>query len=367
VLNYLKYNKVLISFYFYNIVKIISDIILEEVVAIKVAINGFGRIGRSIARVISTRDDMELVAINDISSSDMMAYLFKHDSVHGVLDNDIKIDDGYLIYADNIKAKISHHNHPNDIDFASLDVDVVLECTGKFLTTDEVKSHIDKGCKKVILSAPSNDNTPTFVIGVNFDDYSGEDIISNASCTTNCLGQITKIIEDNIGIKKGLMTTIHSYTSNQSILDIDISKDKRRNRAAGVNMIPTTTGAAKAMHRVMPSLKGKLHGQSVRVPTPNVSMVDLNLSLARDTDIDEINNLFIKASRDTLKGILDIDDEMKVSSDILGNSHSCIVATDLTQVIDGDMAKIMAWYDNEWGYSNRIVDMARYIISWSQK
>ena len=329
--------------------------------SINVAINGFGRIGRAVAKVILGRKDIKLVAINDISSSKSMEYLFRYDSVYKI-DKEIKIEDDYLISGDNIYAKITHFNDPKDIDFASSGAEVVLECSGKFLTTQQVKSHIEKGCKKVILSAPAKDDTATFVLGVNEKLYNNEKIISNGSCTTNCLGQIAKIIDDNMGIKKGLMTTIHSYTSNQSLLDIDNYEDYRRNRAAAINLIPTTTGAAKAIYKVMPNLKGKLHGQSVRVPVPNVSMVDLNLSIARDTTVDEVNQLFIQASKTYLQGILDVDDDMKVSSDIIGNPNSSIVALDLTQVIDGDMLKIMAWYDNEWGYANRLIDMVKYLL-----
>ena len=331
--------------------------------ALKIAINGFGRIGRSVARIIANRDDVELVAINDTASNDVIQYLIQYDSVHGTQSN-VSIKDGYLLI-NNTKAKIFHEKNPADLDFGSCGADVVLECTGLFLTTEAVKSHLDKGVKKVIISAPASDDTPTFVLGVNSDKYSGENIISNASCTTNCLGPVAKILDEHFGIQKGLMTTIHSYTNDQNTLDGNHNRDIRRTRAAGVNMIPTSTGAAKALKLVLPQLDGKLHGQSVRVPTPNVSMVDLNVLVGKNTTPQEINKLFIEASQNSLAGILDVDESMKVSQDIQGDSHSSIVATDLTQVVDGNMVKVMAWYDNEWGYSNRLIDMAKFITQYN--
>lgn len=325
--------------------------------ALKVAINGFGRIGRCVARIISQRDDVELVAINDTATADIIQYLTKYDSVHGIFDEEVLFEDGYLKMG-KTNAKLFSDRDPENLDFAACGAEVVLECTGLFLTKDKVQTHLNKGCKRVIFSAPAQDDTPTFVIGVNAQNYTNESIISNASCTTNCLGPIAKILDDAFGIQKGLMTTIHSYTNDQNILDVKHTKDKRRSRAAAVNMIPTSTGAAKAMKLIMPQLDGKLHGQSVRVPTPNVSMVDLNVLIGRNTTKEELNNLFQKFSQNELKNILAIDNDMQVSQDFCGNPHSSIVALDLTQVIDGNMVKIMAWYDNEWGYSNRLVDMA---------
>ena len=330
--------------------------------AVKVAINGYGRIGRSIARIIAKRDDIELVAINDTATPELIEYLTRYDSVHGTFDEDVKVEDGYLIIG-NEKAKLFTDRDPKNLDFAGCEAEIVLECTGVFLTKEKAQIHIDNGCKKVIFSAPAKDDTPTYVIGVNENDYKGEAIISNASCTTNCLGPIAKIIEDAFCIEKGLMTTIHSYTNDQNILDVKHKKDKRRARAAAVNMIPTTTGAAKAMKLIMPQLDGKLHGQSVRVPTPNVSMVDLNVIVSKDVTKEELNELFISKANGSLAGVLAVDDDMKVSQDLQGDSNSSIVALDLTQVVAGNMIKVMAWYDNEWGYSNRLVDMAVHIAS----
>jgi len=328
--------------------------------ALKVAINGFGRIGRSVARIIASRDDIELVAINDTATLDVIEYLTKYDSVHGTEQNSVSTKDGYL-YIGNTKIKVFNDRDPKNLDFAGEGAVIVLECTGAILTQQSAQAHIDNGAKRVIFSAPAKDDTPTFVLGVNADDYNGELIISNASCTTNCLGPIAKLLDDNFGIEKGLMTTIHSYTNDQNILDVKHTKDKRRSRAAAINMIPTTTGAAKAMKLIMPQLEGKLHGQSVRVPTPNVSMVDLNILVGKDTTKEEVNEVFAKAQQGSHEGYIFVDNDMKVSGDINGDSNSSIIAGDLTQVVDGNMVKVMAWYDNEWGYSNRLVDMALHI------
>lgn len=330
--------------------------------AVKVAINGFGRIGRSVARIIATRYDIELVAINDTATPELLEYLGKYDSVHGTFQGEVKFEDGYLKMG-KVNAKVFNDRDPNNLDFAGCGADIVLECTGVFLSQDKAQVHIDKGCQKVIFSAPAKDNTPTYVLGVNAHEYKGENIISNASCTTNCLGPVAKILDDAFGIEKGLMTTIHAYTNDQNILDVKHNKDKRRARAAAINMIPTTTGAAKAMKLVMPQLDGKLHGQSVRVPTPNVSMVDLNVLVSKNTTKEEVNAKFIEASQGVLNGILAVDDDMRVSQDFQGDARSSIVALDLTQVVDNNMIKIMAWYDNEWGYSTRLVDMAVYIAN----
>jgi len=327
--------------------------------ALKVAINGFGRIGRCVARIIEQRDDVELVAVNDTSSIDMLEYLVKYDTVHGTFDGDVKVTDGYLNMG-SIKAKLFSTRDAKELNFSDFGAEVVLECTGAFLTQESAQVYIDNGAKKVVMSAPAKDDTPTFVLGVNEDKYKGELIVSNASCTTNCLGPVAKIIDDAFGIEKGLMTTIHSYTNDQNILDVKHSKDKRRARAGAANMIPTTTGAAKAMRLVMPQLDGKLHGQSVRVPTPNVSMVDLNIVVKKDTTKEELNALF-EAKAIELPGIVAVDNDMMVSSDLVGNTNSTIIASDLTQVVAGNMIKVMTWYDNEWGYSSRLIDMALFV------
>jgi glyceraldehyde 3-phosphate dehydrogenase len=329
--------------------------------AVKVAINGFGRIGRCVARIISQRDDIELVAINDTSSVDMLEYLMKYDTVHGTFDEEVNVENGFVTIG-KTKAKLYNTRDAKELTFtADCGAEVVLECTGAYLTLEKAQVYLDNGAKKVIMSAPAKDsNTPTYVLGVNEHEYHGEAIISNASCTTNCLGPVAKIIDDAFGIEKGLMTTIHSYTNDQNILDVKHKSDKRRARAAALNMIPTTTGAAKAMKLVMPQLDGKLHGQSVRVPTANVSMVDLNVLVKKETSKEELNALFEQKAQE-LNAIIAVDNEMKVSSDIIGDTHSTIIASDLTQVIGGNMLKVMTWYDNEWGYSTRLVDMALYV------
>ncbi|MCD6191813.1 MAG: type I glyceraldehyde-3-phosphate dehydrogenase [Sulfurimonas sp.] len=330
--------------------------------ALKIAINGFGRIGRCVARIATSRDDVEIVAINDMATMDMMLYLLKNDSVHGTFKSEVEQTDENHISIDGQNIRIFSDRDPKNLKFADCGADMVLECTGVFLTQESAQVHIDNGVEKVLFSAPSKDTaTDTFVMGVNEETYNGQKIVSNASCTTNCLGPVAKVLDDAFGIEKGLMTTIHSYTNDQNILDVKHLKDKRRARAGAINMIPTTTGAAKAISLVMPQLKGRLHGQSVRVPTPDVSMVDLNVVVKRETTKEEVTRVFNEAAEGRLKGLLLMDKEMRVSQDFVGCAYSSIVAEDLTQVIGGDMVKIMAWYDNEWGYSMRLIDMAIHI------
>ena len=330
--------------------------------ALKIAINGFGRIGRCVARIAANRDDVEVVAINDMASMDMMLYLLKNDSVHGTFDARIEQVDENHIQIDGKVIRIFSDRDPKNLKFADCGADIVLECTGVFLTQESAQVHIDNGVEKVLFSAPAKDkDTATFVMGVNENLYDGQKIVSNASCTTNCLGPVAKVLDDTFGIEKGLMTTIHSYTNDQNILDVKHSKDKRRARAGAVNMIPTTTGAAKAIGLVLPQLQGKLHGQSVRVPTPDVSMVDLNVIVKKETSKEEVTEVFNKAAQSNMQGLILIDKEMRVSQDFVGCEYSSIVAEDLTQVIGDNMVKIMAWYDNEWGYSMRLVDMALHI------
>lgn len=329
--------------------------------AVKVAINGFGRIGRCAARIILNRDDVELVAINDTAKRDVTRYLLQYDTVHGEFNKKVEVIDDDNISIDGKKIRVFSTRDVNELDFASYGAEVVLECTGAFLTTEKCQPYLEKGIKKVVMSAPAKDDTPTFVIGVNEDKYQGEAIISNASCTTNCLGPVAKILDDEFGIEKGLMTTIHAYTHGQSLVDVK-SRDFRRSRAAACNIIPTTTGAAKAIKLVLPQLEGKMHGQSVRVPVANVSMVDLNAVLKKDTTKEELNEVFRNYANTKMKGILLADDDQRVSSDFCTSDYSSIVATDLTQVICGNLVKVMAWYDNEWGYSQRLVDMAVYAM-----
>nr|WP_321317993.1 type I glyceraldehyde-3-phosphate dehydrogenase [uncultured Campylobacter sp.] len=326
--------------------------------ALKIAINGFGRIGRCSARIIENDPNYELCIINDTAERKVTRYLLKYDTVHGEFNKEVEVLDDDHIAIEGRKVRVYSTRNIEDLDLSG--IDVVLECTGKFLTTEKCETYLKRGAKKVIMSAPAKDDTPTFVLGVNANTYAGQKIISNASCTTNCLGPVTRVLEDNFGIEKGLMTTIHAYTNGQSLIDIKC-RDLRRSRAAAQNIIPTTTGAAKAMKLVMPSLDGKLHGQSVRVPVPNVSMVDLTAVLGKKTSKEELNETFLKASRDSLKGIMLVDFDERVSTDFMTCDYSSIVAADLTQVICGDMIKVMAWYDNEWGYSKRLVEMAGFI------
>ncbi|WP_041962851.1 type I glyceraldehyde-3-phosphate dehydrogenase [Sulfurospirillum cavolei] len=330
--------------------------------ALKIAINGFGRIGRCVARIIDSRDDVELVCVNDTADRATTKQLLKYDSVHGGFLGHVELLEDDYMQMGKSKVKMFSTRDAKELNFADYGVDVVLECTGALLTQKDMQVFIDNGIKKVVLSAPAKDDTPTFVLGVNEEAYAGQTIISNASCTTNCLGPVAKILDDAFGIDKGLMTTVHSYTNDQNILDVKHRKnDLRRARAAAVNLIPSSTGAAKAIGLVLPHLKGRLHGQSVRVPTPNVSMVDLNVLLKKETSKEEINALFSEHANGKLKGILEVDTEQRVSQDFVTSSWSSVVALDLTQVICGDMVKVMAWYDNEWGYSTRLVDMAVYV------
>lgn len=330
--------------------------------AVKVAINGFGRIGRCVARIIANRDDVELVAINDTAKPEMLEYITKYDTVHGTFKDEVKVENGFLKMG-KVNAKLYSTRDAAELTFTKdCGAEVILECTGAYLTQEKCQIHLDNGAKKVVMSAPAKDDTPTFVMGVNESEYKGQAIVSNASCTTNCLGPVAKIIDDAFGIQKGLMTTIHSYTNDQNILDVKHKSDKRRARAGAQNMIPTSTGAAKAMRLIMPQLDGKLHGQSVRVPTPNVSMVDVNFVVNAKTSKEEVNALFESKAKE-LAGIVAVDNDMLVSSDLVGNTNSTIIASDLTQVIGEDMIKVMTWYDNEWGYSSRLIDMAVYVAN----
>lgn len=322
----------------------------------KIAINGFGRIGRAAAKIITERDGVELVAINDLTDVKTLAHLLKYDSCYRIWDQEVGFDEGDLI----INKKRIHsyaEKDPADLPWKDLEIDVVLECTGHFLTQDDCQSHIKAGAKKVIMSAPGKDETAMYVMGVNADQYKGENIISNASCTTNCITPVMKVLEDTFGIEKSLMTTIHSYTADQNLVD-GPHKDLRRARAAGINIVPTSTGAAKAAFKTIPTLKGKFEGLAVRVPTPVVSLSDITVVLKKKTDIEEINKAFEDAENGKMKGILATTKEEIVSSDLIGMKNSTMVDLSLTQVVEGDLVKIIAWYDNEWGYSERLVDLA---------
>jgi glyceraldehyde 3-phosphate dehydrogenase len=291
----------------------------------------------------------------------MIQYNLKYDTVHGPK-FDVKVKDGYL-YIGKDKAKVLSERDPAKLDFASYGADVILECTGAFLTLESCQAYIDNGVKKVVMSAPAKDDTPTFVIGANENTYAGQAIVSNASCTTNGLAPIARVLDDAFGIEKGLMTTIHSYTSSQPILDGKDKKDPRKGRAGATNLTPSSTGAAKAIGKVMPHLKGKLNGQAIRVPTPNVSLVDLTVTLKKDVTLEEVCAAFKTASEGYLKGILGIDEEYRVSSDFNGETLSTVVPIDTIQVIEGNMVKVLSWYDNEWGYSTRLVEMGIHIAS----
>jgi glyceraldehyde 3-phosphate dehydrogenase len=327
--------------------------------ALKVAINGTGRIGLIVTKIVMSRDDLELVAINSTSKLDMLVYLLKYDSVHtGV---DAKIVDENTISINGKNITVFNKRDPKDIDFGGCGAKVVIECTGAFLTTESCQSHLRNGVEKVVMSAPAKDDTPTFVLNINTDIYNNEAIISNASCTTNCLAPICKVLDDTFGIANGLMTTIHSYTNDQNILDVKHKADFRRARAAAVNMIPTTTGAAKAIGLVMPQLKGKLNGYAMRVPTVDVSVVDLTVNLQKEVTKEEINEAIAKASEGTFKGLIEIDTDKRVSSDFIGSTYSATFIPDMTSVVEGKTVKVLAWYDNEWGYSSRLVDMVKFV------
>ncbi len=324
--------------------------------AVKVAINGLGRIGRCVARIIADRDDIELVAVNASASEEMLEYQLKYDSVHGTR-NDVSVKEGFVNIGKD-RAKLFAERDLSKIDFASTGAQIVLECTGAFLTKESVQPYLDNGIEKVVFSAPAKDDTATFVIGANEDAYNGEAVVSNASCTTNGLAPVAKVLDEAFGIEKGLMTTIHSYTSSQPILDAKHKKDPRKGRSGATNLVPTTTGAAKAIAKVLPALEGKLNGQAIRVPTPDVSMVDLTVTLKTAVTLDDVKAAFKSASEGSHKGILGVDEEYRVSQDFVGESQSTVVAMDTIQVIGENMVKVLSWYDNEWGYSCRLVDMA---------
>jgi glyceraldehyde 3-phosphate dehydrogenase len=329
----------------------------------KVGINGFGRIGRNAFKAAFEKNaDFEIVAINDITSPATLAHLLKYDSIFGKFPGEVSSTENSII-VNGKEIKILAVRNPADLPWGELGVELVLESTGLFTNKADAAKHITAGAKKVVISAPASDEDITIVMGVNEDKYDKNihNVISNASCTTNCIAPVAKIIDREFGIVKGLMTTIHSYTNDQKILDLPHS-DLRRARAACLSMIPTTTGAAKAVALVLPELKGKLNGMAIRIPTPAVSVVDLVCELKKNATAQEINDALIKAAKGELKGILDVTDEPLVSVDFKGNEKSSIVDLLSTMVIEGNMIKIISWYDNEWGYSNRVIDLMEYII-----
>ncbi len=329
--------------------------------AIRVGINGFGRIGRNIMRAAMGSKDFDFVAVNDITDTRTLAHLLKYDSILGNLDATIESGDGW-ISVNGDKFQVLSQRDPAALPWKDLGVDLVFEGTGKFTAKDDAAKHIAGGAKRVMVTAPAKGPDATFVMGVNHEQYDPAThvVISNASCTTNCLAPFAKVLNDSFGIVKGWMTTIHSYTNDQQLLDLP-HKDIRRARAAALSMIPTTTGAAKSVGEVIPALKGKLDGFSMRVPTPNVSVVDLVVMVAKKTTADEVNAAFRAAAAGPMKGILAVEDAPLVSIDFRGNPNSSIVDSAYTKVMDGDLVKVLSWYDNEWGYSCRCIDLARYM------
>lgn len=326
---------------------------------IKLAINGFGRIGRNAFKIAFERRDVKIVAINDLTDTKTLAHLLKHDSSYGTYDRDVKFDEENLI-VDGEKIRVFSEKEPKNLPWGEYQVDVVIESTGFFTDPKKAADHLEAGARKVVISAPAKgEGAKTIVIGVNEDTVTENDkILSNASCTTNCIAPVMKVLEDNFGIEKASMTTVHSYTASQRILDAP-AKDLREARAAAENIVPTSTGASKAAALTIPALKGKFDGLSIRVPTPVVSLSDITAVLKRDTTIEELQEIFKKAAKEPFyEGILGVSEEPLVSIDYRGNSHSSIVDLPLINVVGGNLVKIVAWYDNEWGYSNRLVELA---------
>jgi len=330
--------------------------------ATKVAINGTGRIGLIAIKIAIAREDMELIAINSTATPEMLVYLLKYDTVHRGVDAKI-LDDKHIEIAGK-KVLLFSERDPKNLDFGAAGAEVVIECAGVFITTEKAQPFLKNGVKHVVFSSPAKDDTPTYVLGINTDDYRGEAVVSNASCTTNCLAPLCKVLDDTFGIESGLMTAIHSYTNDQNLLDVKHNKDKRRARAAAVNMIPTTTGAARAIALVMPQLKGKLNGYAMRVPTTDVSAVDLTVNLAKDVTVEEVVDAFEKAAGSHFKGLIEIDHDKRVSSDFVGSAYSATFVPDMTSVVDGNTVKVLAWYDNEWGYTERLMDMCRFVCNY---
>jgi glyceraldehyde 3-phosphate dehydrogenase len=331
--------------------------------AIRIGINGFGRIGRQVLRAAKQQQvaDIEIVAVNDLTDTKTLAHLFKYDSVHRTYQGDVSAGNGGIM-VDGDEIKVFAEKDPTQLKWKELGVDVVLESTGRFTEAAKARAHLDAGAKKVIISAPAKSEDITIVMGVNESKYDAakHNIISNASCTTNCLVPMVKVIRDNFGFVRGSMVTVHSYTNDQNILDLP-HKDLRRARAAAMSIIPTTTGAAKATSLVIPELKGKIDGIAIRVPTPDVSLTDLAVVVDKPVTVAEINAAFKAAADGPMSGVLQYTDEELVSSDFIGNPHSCIFDSKTTNVVDGTLLKVSGWYDNEWGYSCRCVDLLRYV------
>ena len=331
--------------------------------SIRIAINGFGRIGRNVARVVQKSDlyDIEVDAVNDLTDKDMLAHLFKYDSVHGTYDGEVVTSSEGLVVEGKLLRVFSERD-PSQLPWKELGVDIVVESTGLFRERSEAAKHLEAGAKKVIISAPGKNEDKTIVLGVNENEYDSEthDVISNASCTTNCLSPVIKVLNESFGFVHGLMTTVHAYTNDQVLLDVP-KKDKRRARAAALSMIPTTTGAAKATSLVIPEVEGKVDGMAIRVPTADVSVIDLVAEVEKKVTTDMVNEAMKQASQTNLNGILEVCEKPLVSIDFLGNTHSSIVDALSTSVMNDHMVKIISWYDNEWGYSCRVVDLAAYV------
>ncbi|HEX5734595.1 MAG TPA: type I glyceraldehyde-3-phosphate dehydrogenase [Blastocatellia bacterium] len=330
--------------------------------AVKVGINGFGRIGRNIFRAALDRSDIDFVAVNDITDTKTLAHLLKYDSVLGNLEADISASETSITVGDD-EFRVFSERDPAKIDWASVGAEIVVESTGLFTKRDDAAKHLRDGVKKVIISAPAKNEDITIVLGVNDEAYNPQEhhVISNASCTTNCLAPVAKVLHDNYKIKKGLMTTVHSYTNDQQLLDLP-HKDLRRARAAAISIIPTSTGAAKAIGLVLPELKGKLDGFALRVPTPNVSVVDLVVEVEKATTKEQVNEAMKLAASEQLNGILQYSEEPLVSVDFRKNPYSSILDAEYTNVIEGTMIKVLSWYDNEWGYSSRVIDLIDYLV-----
>ena len=330
--------------------------------AIKIGINGFGRIGRFVFRAACERSDVEVVAINDLIDLDYLAYMLKYDSTHGKFNGTVETKDGALV-VNGKSIRITAERDPADLKWNEVGADYVVESTGFFLTDETARKHIEAGAKKVVLSAPSKDSTPMFVMGVNHDEYAGQDIVSNASCTTNCLAPLAKVLNDNFGIVEGLMTTVHATTATQKTVDGPSVKDWRGGRGAGQNIIPSSTGAAKAVGKVIPSLNGKLTGMAFRVPTPDVSVVDLTCRLDKSASYDDVCKAMQKASEGELKGILDYTEDAVVSNDFVGEKCTSVFDAKAGIALNDNFVKVVSWYDNEIGYSNKVVDLIQFIAS----
>ena len=329
---------------------------------IKLGINGFGRIGRLVFRAAELRDDIEVVAINDLIDVDYIAYMLKYDSTHGRFDGTVEVVDGNLV-VNGRTIRVTAERNPEDLAWDAVDAEYVVEATGLFLTDDKARAHLKAGAKKVVMSAPSKDDTPMFVMGVNHADYAGQDIVSNASCTTNCLAPLASVVHKEFGIVEGLMTTVHATTATQKTVDGPSAKDWRGGRGAGQNIIPSSTGAAKAVGKVIPELNGKLTGMAFRVPTPDVSVVDLTCRLEKAASYEDIKAALKKASENELKGILAYTEDAVVSTDFVGESCTSIFDAEAGIALNDNFVKLISWYDNEWGYSCKVLDLVAHVAA----